>query len=218
MCSINLFVFYIWRSLNFFGKIFPFLFLILCYPSFGTFVFHVICVKYSILLVFVSVLCVIFGIIYLFDQYKTWSKHTLNLIKNILIRRKESDTYLATISRHRWSSWITMKRWNIVAFSRTMAFISWRGRLFSWWRLQCRLKATIFYNFSSWSTNSKDVYWQLPGRCRSLSFLLIYFLCFVLWYNVLVLNLKWGREGGIINTVQAVYIYWKAPRGLLSDG
>ena len=32
------------------------------------------------------------------------------LIKNILIRRKESDTYLATVSRHRWNSWITMKK------------------------------------------------------------------------------------------------------------
>ena len=32
------------------------------------------------------------------------------MIKNILIRRKESDTYLATVSRHRWSSWITMKK------------------------------------------------------------------------------------------------------------
>jgi hypothetical protein len=31
-------------------------------------------------------------------------------IENILIRRKESDTYLATVSRHRWSSWITMKK------------------------------------------------------------------------------------------------------------
>ena len=32
------------------------------------------------------------------------------IIQNILIRRKESDTYLATVSRHCWSSWITMKK------------------------------------------------------------------------------------------------------------
>jgi len=31
------------------------------------------------------------------------------MIKNILIRRKESNTYLATVSRHCWNSWITMK-------------------------------------------------------------------------------------------------------------
>jgi hypothetical protein len=31
------------------------------------------------------------------------------MIKNILIRRKESDTYLATVSRHHWSLWIMMK-------------------------------------------------------------------------------------------------------------
>ena len=28
----------------------------------------------------------------------------LKLIKNVLTRRKDSDTYLATVSRHRWSS------------------------------------------------------------------------------------------------------------------
>ena len=37
---------------------------------------------------------------------KTWKG---KMIKNILIRRKESNTYLATVSRHRWSSKITMK-------------------------------------------------------------------------------------------------------------
>ena len=31
------------------------------------------------------------------------------MIKNMLTRRKESDTYLATVSRHRWSRQITMK-------------------------------------------------------------------------------------------------------------
>jgi hypothetical protein len=32
------------------------------------------------------------------------------MIKNILIRRKECDTFLATVSRHPRSSWITMKK------------------------------------------------------------------------------------------------------------
>ena len=40
---------------------------------------------------------------------KTEDSYTL-VIKNILIRRKESDTYLATVSRHCWSLWIMMKK------------------------------------------------------------------------------------------------------------
>ena len=32
------------------------------------------------------------------------------MLRNILIRRKESDTYVANVSRHHWSSWITMKK------------------------------------------------------------------------------------------------------------
>ena len=35
--------------------------------------------------------------------------YLFNMIKNILTRRKESDTYLATVSRHRWSRQIAMK-------------------------------------------------------------------------------------------------------------
>ena len=31
------------------------------------------------------------------------------MIKNILIRRKESDIYLTTLRRHRWSLQVTMK-------------------------------------------------------------------------------------------------------------
>ena len=38
------------------------------------------------------------------------------LIKNMLTRRKETDTYLATVSRHRWSRQITIKIDNTVAF------------------------------------------------------------------------------------------------------
>jgi hypothetical protein len=46
-------------------------------------------------------------------------------IKNILIRRRESNTYLAIVSRHHCSSWITMKKDEILWLSaRTVAFIS----------------------------------------------------------------------------------------------
>ena len=37
------------------------------------------------------------------------SNYVIFLIKNMLTRRKESDTYLATVSRHRWSRQIPMK-------------------------------------------------------------------------------------------------------------
>ena len=47
------------------------------------------------------------------------------MIKNILIRRKESDTYLATVSRHRWSSWITMKNDEIFHHNPQHRWSSW---------------------------------------------------------------------------------------------
>ena len=38
------------------------------------------------------------------------------IIKNILIRRKESDIYLATVRRHRWSLQVTMKEDKMCCF------------------------------------------------------------------------------------------------------
>ena len=41
-----------------------------------------------------------------------WSsveRDSIVMIQNMLTRRKESNTYLATVSRHRWSRQITMK-------------------------------------------------------------------------------------------------------------
>ena len=38
------------------------------------------------------------------------------MIKNVLTRRKESDTYLATVSRHRWSPQIAMKVDKVCSF------------------------------------------------------------------------------------------------------
>jgi len=40
------------------------------------------------------------------EERKTWKG---KMIKNMLTRGKESDTYLATVSRHHWSRQITMK-------------------------------------------------------------------------------------------------------------
>ena len=43
----------------------------------------------------------------------------------MLKRRKESDTYLATFRRHRWSAQMTMKKDNLLELSAsTVAFIS----------------------------------------------------------------------------------------------
>ena len=47
------------------------------------------------------------------------------MIKNMLTRRKESDTYLATVSRQ-----ITMKIDKLELSASTVAFSSCRGRLF----------------------------------------------------------------------------------------
>ena len=41
---------------------------------------------------------------------------TQYMIKNMLTRRKESDTYLATVSRHRWRSQIAMKVNKVCSF------------------------------------------------------------------------------------------------------
>ena len=97
------------------------------------------------------------------------------VIRNILKWRKEHDTYLTHICKHRWSRQIMMKVDTFPELSAsTVAFISCRGRVR--WRLQCWLKAATIYLFSSWYVYFSDVYWQKLGRCRSLSFLLTYFL------------------------------------------
>ena len=38
------------------------------------------------------------------------------MITNILIRRKEGDTYLATVRRHHWSLQVTMKEDKMCSF------------------------------------------------------------------------------------------------------
>ena len=43
------------------------------------------------------------------------------MIKNMLKRRKESDTYLATFRRHRWSTQMTMKKDNLLELSASTA-------------------------------------------------------------------------------------------------
>ena len=47
------------------------------------------------------------------------------MIKNMLKGRKYSNTYLATICRHRWSAQMMMKKYNKLELSAsTVAFIS----------------------------------------------------------------------------------------------
>ena len=102
----------------------------------------------------------------------------MNYKKNILKWRKESDTYQTHVCRHRWSRQITMQELS----ASTMAFISCRGRVYicvySWWKPQCWLKAPKIYPLLSWSVCSSDAYRHKSGRCRSFSFILIYFLSF----------------------------------------
>ena len=55
--------------------------------------------------------------------------HTVST-KNMLIWSQESDTYLTTVCRHRWSRQSTMKVDKLLELSASSAaFISWRGRL-----------------------------------------------------------------------------------------
>ena len=51
------------------------------------------------------------------------------LIKNVLTRRKESNTYLTTVSRHRWSLQIAIKWIKCVAFSRHCGFHQLKRKL-----------------------------------------------------------------------------------------
>ena len=46
-----------------------------------------------------------------------WKFYLVVMLKNILTRRKESDTYLSTVSRHLESADYGENRWNVVAFS-----------------------------------------------------------------------------------------------------
>jgi hypothetical protein len=69
------------------------------------------------------------------------------MIKNVLTRRKESATYLATVSRHRWSPQIVMKVDKVCSL-----------------QLKRLMKAAMFvesytlYPLSSRSADSSDVY------------------------------------------------------------
>ena len=76
------------------------------------------------------------------------------LITNMLKWRKESDTYLTTVCRHRWSRQITTK-------------------------------VDKLPELSANTICSSDVYRHESGRCRSLSFILTYFLSFHLYINIL---------------------------------
>ena len=51
------------------------------------------------------------------------------MIKNMLTRRRENNTYLAIVSRHRWSRQITMKIDEMQLSVSTVAFINFRGSL-----------------------------------------------------------------------------------------
>jgi hypothetical protein len=54
-----------------------------------------------------------------------WPNNNCDLLKNMLKRRKESNTNLATIRGHRWSAQMTMKKDNLLELSAsTVTFIS----------------------------------------------------------------------------------------------
>ena len=79
---------------------------------------------------------------------------------------------IAGVERSRWK-WI-----NCCSFQPELWLSS--VFIFSWWKPQFWLKAPINYLFSSSSVHSSDVYGKYPGKCRSISFFLTYFLSFYL--------------------------------------
>ena len=76
----------------------------------------------------------------------------------VLTTRKESDTYLATFSKLRWSLQITIKVDKMCSFQPALWPSSPEEE--DWWRLQCWLKATHFIHFHCDLRDSSDVYWQ----------------------------------------------------------
>ena len=119
------------------------------------------------------------------------------MIKNILIRRKESETYLATVRKHRWSLQVAMKEDKMCSFQPAL-----------------------------WPSSAEE---SKPGRCRCLSFLLIYFLSFylsrfsfyidILYRNVTHLDLCMDKVGlgnhpslsWVFPLVQVVWLLGSAP-------
>ena len=88
-----------------------------------------------------------------------------------MLKRIECDTYLTTARRHRWRLKMTMKNdKSNVAFSRHCGL-----RLYSWWRLQCRLKATFDLSFFI-IFNLQRCLREVASRCHTLSFFLTQFL------------------------------------------
>ena len=69
----------------------------------------ILCLRGKLLLLVFIVCSVMFSIL-----IRQMRSKVLFLIKNVLKRRKKSDTYLATVCRHRWSRQITMKIDNIL--------------------------------------------------------------------------------------------------------
>ena len=89
-------------------------------------------------------------------HYKICSVSQKIMIKIMLKWRKESNTYLTTVCRHRWSTQITMKVDKLLQLSSAEE----EDIVFSWWKPQFSLKAAVIYLLSLWSVCSSDVYRQ----------------------------------------------------------
>ena len=74
------------------------------------------------------------------------------VLKNMLTRRKESNIYLATVSRRHWSLQIMMKMNKMCSFQPALRPSSADSAM--------QVESYTFYPFSSWSAHSSDVYWQ----------------------------------------------------------
>ena len=138
-------------------------------------------------------------------------KTKITKLKSMLKWSKDSDTYLTTVSRHRWSKQIMVKVDKFISWWKPQCWLkapiiyllSLWSVCSSWWKPQCWLKAPIIYLLSSWSVCSSDVYRQQSGKCRSLFFILTNFfiiLGFSLYIYIcnfkswLVIHIHWTKS------------------------
>ena len=103
------------------------------------------------------------------DYYYYLSLSLQLMIKNILIRRKESDTYLANVSRHRWSTQIRMKNDEILQLSTSLH----------------QLKSSLVFLFYQISPSSSAV---CRHDLRRYDSFLLYLAIFLFLYDVSLLE------------------------------
>ena len=105
---------------------------------------------------------------------------TLSATLCLLLKNIKKNIYLTHVCEHHRSRESLLKRWKYKELSaNTVAFIScWWVYVYSWWKLQCWLKASYIFIFSLGSLRYCDVYRYESCKCHSLPFFLTFFYYF----------------------------------------